>query len=122
MLKRSRLTRKTPLKRTKYGNKITFYSGRLFDSGKEARYAQELDLRRHLANPMERVVSWQGQVKIPLRVNDKLICNYYADFKVRFADGRDEYHEVKGLATDVWRIKEKLFRALYPNITLKVIR
>jgi len=74
------------------------------------------------ADPAERVVSWRGQVNVPLVVNGVKVCTYIPDFLVTFGDGREEYHEVKGFETREWRIKEKLFRALYPERVLKVIR
>jgi hypothetical protein len=55
-------------------------------------------------------------------VNGKHIANYFCDFLVTFEDGREEWHEVKGFQTEVWRLKEKLFRAIYPDRILKVIR
>jgi hypothetical protein len=103
------------------GNRITFYSGRMFHSRLEANYARELDLRRHLPRAEERVIQWDGQVSIPLRVNGVLVCRYVADFRVYFADGRVELHEVKGFETETWRLKEKLFRALHPDLILRVI-
>lgn len=68
------------------------------------------------------MVEWRRQIKVPLHVNGVLIANYYCDFLVSFADGREEWHEVKGFETEVWRLKEKLFRAVFPMRILKVIR
>jgi len=36
--------------------------------------------------------------------------------------GGFEFHEVKGYATDVWKIKKKLVEALYPEIPYIVKR
>ena len=88
----------------------------------EMRYADKLELLRHAVRMDQRVADIKRQVAIPLEVNDCLICYYRADFEVTFADGRVELHEVKGLDTREWRIKEKLLRALFPNHTLKIIR
>jgi hypothetical protein len=94
----------------------------VFHSKKERDYAARLDALKKAKDPLERVRSWERQVKVPLIVNGKLIANWYCDFLVTFADGHQEFHEVKGFATEVWRLKEKLFRALYPDSTLVVIR
>ena len=65
------------------------------------------------------------QVRIALDVNDHHICNYVIDFVVKHKDGTEEYIEVKGFETDVWRMKWKLFEALYsgkPGVKLTVVR
>jgi hypothetical protein len=104
------------------GNKVSFYAGRLFDSRKESDYARRLDILKSAANREDRVLEWEGQVRVPMVVNGKHVCDYYCDFRVTFCDGRVEHHEVKGFETAVWRLKEKLFRACHPELTLKVIR
>jgi len=106
----------------KFNNSRCQYNGSIYDSRKEAAYAQELDIRKHDIRAEFRVVEWKRQVKVSLDVNGKHIANYFCDFLVTFADGREEWHEVKGFATEVWRLKEKLFRAIYPDRILKVIR
>lgn len=50
------------------------------------------------------------------------ICRIIPDFEVTFADGRTEVHEVKGAETDVWRIKSRLFQALFPYVVYRVIK
>lgn len=96
--------------------------GVLYDSKLEAKYAEQLDLLRHALRTHDRVAEVRRQVSVPLEVNGALICRYRCDFEVIYADGRVEWHEVKGYDTPEWRIKEKLVRALYPGQTLKVIR
>ena len=106
-------------RQNKYGSVKQTYKGYSYMSKKEANKAFELDL---LVKAGE-VISWERQVKIPLRVNNQLICNYYVDFLVHWKDGTEEYVEIKGFKTDLWRIKWKMFEALYkdkPNIKLSV--
>lgn len=98
---------------TKYGNVKTTYNGQLFDSKREAGHAALLDQLRRATNISERVAAVQSQVKFPIEVNEKKIATYVADFVVRFADGREEIHEVKGMKTAVYRLKKKLIEALY---------
>lgn len=112
----------TYFKRNKYNAVKTEYRGGMFDSKKEALHAQTLDLLKHAHAPQQRVVKYERQVKIPLAINGKLICNYYVDFIVTFQDGHVEYQEIKGFATNTWLLKEKLFRAIYPERTLIVIK
>ncbi len=94
--------------------------GKIYDSGFEAEEAQELSLRQKAGD----IKSWERQVRIPLIVNDYHICNYYIDFIVHHNDGTTEYIEVKGYATDVWKLKWKIFEALYTKDgnTLTVIK
>lgn len=97
------------------------FNGQKYDSGFEASYAAELDLRKKGGD----IKDWKRQEKIPLIVNGYLIANYYVDFTVFHKDGIIEYVECKGVAFPTWRIKWKLFEALYsekPNVMLTVVK
>lgn len=104
----------------KYGAKRTAYNGRTYHSKAEANYAAKLDLLM-TARGKNRVISWTPQVGIPLSVNGQLITTYIVDFEVYYSD-RTEVHEVKGVETAVWKLKRKLFEALYPNAVLRIIK
>jgi hypothetical protein len=80
-------------------------------SKKEATKAFELDLLIKAGEILE----WKRQVKISLDVNGYHICNYYVDFEVLWKDGTKEYVEIKGFETDLWRMKWRLFEALYSD-------
>ena len=95
-----------------YGNKITEYKGRNYHSKFEAENAQILDLRMHEKGP-KRIVSWTPQFRIRLKVNGFLITTYIIDFIALREDGITEYIEVKGHETKLWKVKWKLFKALY---------
>lgn len=129
-LARRRAARKPPLsgslpdregRRPKFGNIPRTYNGREYHSQKEARYAAELDLRCKAIGP-HRINRWLPQVPVKLEVNGKLVTTYIVDFLVEHMDGRWEYVEVKGFETPEWRIKEKLFRALFPDRQLTIVR
>lgn len=79
------------------------------DSKFEAGKAQELELLKKA----KEIKDYQEQVKIPLEVNGYHICNYYIDFVIEHNNGDIEYLECKGLALPAWKIKWKLFEALY---------
>ncbi len=104
---------------TKYGNQSTTYGGLRYDSQKEADYAAQLNLLKRAKEIQE----WQPKPKYRLVVNDLQICTIIPDFLVINKDGEEEVHEVKSTATmtDMWRMKRKLFEALYPEITYRVI-
>jgi len=98
---------------SKYRNVQTEYGGRQFMSKKEAEYAMQLDYMRKATSPRDKVVEWVPQVPFQVVLNGKKICKYIADFKVTYADGRVEIVDVKGVRTDVYRLKKKLVEAQY---------
>lgn len=102
---------------SKFGNRKT--GG--FDSAKEARYAQRLELLKNAADHRERVVTVERQVRFTLipsqRGPDGKVaerkCDYIADFRVTYADGRTEVIDVKGFKTPDYIIKRKLMRHVH---------
>ena len=89
------------------------------DSKFEAGKAVELQLLKK----SKKIKDFKEQVKIPLEVNGYHLCNYYIDFVIEHLDGTTEYVETKGFATEVWKLKWKLFEALYsdkPNVKLTI--
>jgi len=111
-----------PKKRSKYGAESVTYDGNKYQSRKEGAYAAQLDILKAAADPRERVRKWERQVRVPLIVKGSVVCNWYIDFRVTYADGRVEFHEVKGYATPEYKLKRKLFEAIYPEKKLVVIR
>ena len=95
--------------KSKYKNQLQKFGDRIYDSKKEAKYAQELELRK-VAGEIADIIP---QYCLRLDVAGIHICKYYIDFKLVLPNGDIEYHEVKGFETDVWRIKYKLAKALY---------
>lgn len=107
---------------SKYGNKKTLYNGLVYDSIKEAAFAEQLDLLRH-AKGKDRVVSWERQVPFTLHdgFTDKtgkkhLPIRYIADFKVKYEDGREEIVDTKGMRTEIFKMKLKMLLYRYPDI------
>jgi hypothetical protein len=97
------------------------YNGYTYQSKFEAGYAQSLDLLL-TANEIKK---WERQINLPLEVNGYKVCDYKIDFIVYHNDGLIEYVECKGIAFPVWRLKWKLFEALYgdkPDVKLTVIK
>lgn len=97
--------------------KRTLYKGVWYASKSEARYARYLDARVKAGE----VARWERQVRMKLVVNGEKVCTVVPDFRVHFADGRVELHEVKGHSTPVWKIKMRLLKALHPEIEYVVI-
>lgn len=94
-------------KKNKFGAKRQTYNGINYHSGFEAQVAQELDLRLKAKD----IKAVERQVKISLTAHGKHICNYFIDFVLTHNDGSKEYLEVKGYATDTWKLKWKLLEA-----------
>jgi hypothetical protein len=96
----------------KFKAKKQEYDGKWYHSKGEAAYAQELDWRIKAGE----IKSWERQVKITLKVNGVLICNYYVDFRVITKHDSVQYHEYKGFETMEWKMKWQLFTALLSEI------
>lgn len=92
----------------KYGAKKSSYNGMKFDSKGEAGYCEQLDWRIKAGE----IQGYERQVKIELKVNGVLICNYYADFVVTDKHGAKEVHEYKGFLTKDFQLKWRLLQAL----------
>lgn len=98
-----------------YTQKYSYYSTQKQgknDSKFEAGKANELELLKRA----KEIKDFKEQVKIPLIVNGYVVCDYYIDFVVEHNDGTTEYVETKGYATDVWKLKWKLFEALFSDL------
>lgn len=93
----------------KYGARKTVIDGVTFASAKEAnRYAQLRVLER--AGAIKGLIL---QPRFPLVVNGSKVCTYVADFEYRDETGARVIEDVKGVKTDVYRIKNKLMRAVH---------
>ena len=93
----------------KYRNVWTEYNGIRYQSKKEAKRAQELDLLKK-AKKVKTIVR---QPKFEIEINGQHICNYKADFKIIYSDDRIEYEDVKGIKTEIYKLKKKLVEVLY---------
>lgn len=105
-------------RKNKFSNKTTIYNGQYYQSIKEADYAQELDLRVRAKDLKE----WRRQVPIDMYVNGMKICTYKIDFVEIDHNGNEVWTEIKGFETAEWRLKWKLFEALFPEREKQVIK
>lgn len=94
------------------------YDGVLYHSKSEAKYAAILGFMLRVGQ----IKQWWRQVRVPLIVNGVTVCTMVADFQVEHLDGARELIEVKGLETDVYKIKRKLFAACYPDRKYTVVK
>lgn len=97
------------------------YNGFRYDSGFEAKYAQDLDI----LIKAKAIKGYDKQVNLDLIVNGYIVCQYRIDFIIYHLDGTKEYIECKGYPTDVWKLKWKLFESLYsglPDVKLTIVQ
>lgn len=92
----------------KFKNTWTEFEGVKYQSSREAAFAQKIKLMEMAGE----VVSWDRQVKLPLAVHGKLVCNYVIDFRLNLSGGRVVLVEVKGMMTPDWKIKWRLLEAM----------
>lgn len=98
------------MKPTKFRNVKVTVDGESFDSRKEARRWGELRLLERAGQ----ISDLSRQVRLPLRVNEKLVCTFIPDFTYVEA-GEQIIEDVKSPVTrkhPVYRIKVKLLEAL----------
>lgn len=58
------------------------------------------------------------QERFALHVKGELICTYVADFVYTDHDGRPVVEDVKGVKTDVYKIKKALFEVIYAPLKI----
>lgn len=112
----------------KYHSVETTFAGERYQSKREAAYAAELSMRQRGKD----IKSWERQVRIPLYVRRAgrlgleepgvKVCDYVVDFVITHFSGELEYVEVKGMETDLWKLKWKLFGALHPELKKTIIK
>ena len=110
----------TPEKRkNKFGNRRGLeVDGQKYDSSKEFKHHQMLELARTAADPRERVVNIERQVPFLLldKQEGERAVRYFADFVVIFADGHTEVHDTKSPPTradKAYVIKRKLMLSVH---------
>jgi Protein of unknown function (DUF1064) len=110
-----------PTRRSKYGvapKEDRTIDGITFDSKREAEIWQQYSYLQRAG----KITSIERQVRYPLHVAGILVATYVADLRLTWADGLVETVEVKGAETAVWKLKHKLFCALYPEVKLRIVK
>lgn len=104
-------------RRSKYCAKATYLDGKRFASKKEAaRYGQ----LKAMADAGY-IKNLNTQVPFEIKINDKKICKYLADFCYEeVATGESVVEDVKGFRTDIYKLKKKLVEAIY-GISIKEV-
>ncbi|MDD5059439.1 MAG: DUF1064 domain-containing protein [Sideroxydans sp.] len=95
---------------SKYGSRRTVVDGIRFDSQAEARRYGELRLLEAAGS----IFDLKLQVEYQVHIKGQHICSYLADF-VYFDREKGEWviEDVKGVRTQVYRLKKRLVEAIY---------
>ena len=104
------------VKKNKYNRVKKEVDGVMYDSTKEANYAIELNTK--LEDGL--IFNLQRQVPIRCEINGKLICKLILDFVYDLADGTTIYCDVKGMVLPVFKLKQKLVKALH-GIDIQIV-
>jgi len=102
------------IKAPKYHNVKTTVDGILFDSKAEARRYQELKLMQRAGEVQ--TIGCQPSLVVAQGIR------YVADFIVVGKDGKVWLEDVKGIETQAFRLKRKLYETAYPGIELRIVK
>ena len=98
--------------RNKFKSKAVYHDGIRFASIKEGKRYLELKMLKEsgVVKYFQRQTPWDlpGGVK------------YRLDFQVKWSDGRESFEDVKGMRTDMYKLKKKQVEALH-SITITEI-
>ena len=94
----------------------------VFDSAKEAQRYKELKLLERAKEIGNLELQPRFLLQESFKKNGKTYrkIEYVADFKY-IENGKTIVEDVKGLQTDVFKIKHKLFEKKYPDLELRII-
>ncbi len=107
---------------SKYNNKKTQIDMYVFDSAKEAKRYKELKLLERAGEISNLELQPHFLLQDSFKKNGRTYrkIEYVADFKY-IEKGKIIVEDVKGIQTDVFKIKHKLFEKIYPELELKII-
>lgn len=109
--------------RNKYGNKKVIIDGIKFDSIRESARYRELKILEKAGEIKNLVLQPHFLLLDSFKKNGKTYrkTEYIADFKY-IENGQVIVEDVKGVCTDVFKLKHKLFEYNYPDYELKIIK
>ena len=113
------------MRKNKYNARKTEINGITFDSKKEAERYLVL-LSRHQAGEITMLKVHPKFELMPGFRDSKgkahRAINYFADFEYITDDLVHTVEDVKGMLTDVFRLKHKLFLRAYPHIDFRIVK
>ncbi|HEB4954410.1 DUF1064 domain-containing protein [Bacillus thuringiensis] len=109
---------------SKYNNKKVELDGHVFDSKAESDYYSGLKVRKAAGE----ILSFELQPRFTLQPafikNGKkfVAITYIADFMVYLPNGDVEVVDIKGMVTETFAVKKKMFEYKYPHLQLILLR
>lgn len=107
----------------KYRNKKVIVDDYIFDSIQESKRYKELKLLLRAGEISNLELQPHFLLQEAFKKNGRAFrkIEYIADFKY-IENGKTVVEDVKGIQTDVFKIKHKLFEKMYPELELRVIK
>lgn len=107
----------------KYRNKKVIVDGEEFDSKKERNRYKELRLLERAGEISNLELQPRFLLQDKFKKNGKTYrkIEYVADFKY-IENGKTIVEDVKGMQTDVFKLKHKIFEKVYPDLELRIIK
>lgn len=107
----------------KYRNKKVIVDGEEFDSKKEGNRYKELKLLLKAGKISNLELQLRFLLQDGFKKNGRTFrkIEYIADFKY-IENGKTIVEDVKGMQTDVFKIKHKIFEKVYPDLELRIIK
>jgi len=109
---------------SKYNNKKVNLDGYVFDSKAEANYYEGLKIRsaRGEIQGFERQPVFNLQPAFKKQDKNFQAITYIADFLVYLPNGEVEVIDIKGMITETFNVKRKLFEYKYPHLQLILLK
>ncbi|MGX5634447.1 DUF1064 domain-containing protein [Bacillus thuringiensis] len=109
---------------SKYNNKKVNLDGYVFDSQAEANYYEGLKIRyaRGEIQGFERQPVFNLQPAFKKQDKSFQAITYIADFLVYLPNGEVEVIDIKGMITETFNVKRKLFEYKYPHLQLILLK
>ena len=103
------------VKQSKYHNKKVYYDGHWFDSQKEKSWYIKYKLMEQAGEILDLKLQVKYELIKTFKLEDKTYrsTNYIADFTYKTKDGKLHVIDVKGMRTDVYKLKKKLMAWKY---------
>lgn len=107
----------------KYRNKKVILDDYVFDSIQESRRYKELKLLLKAKEIQDLELQPHFLLQESFKKNGKTYrkIEYIADFKYK-ENGKTIVEDVKGMQTDIFKLKHKLFEKKYPELELRIIK
>lgn len=105
---------------SKYNARKTEMDGIVFDSRLEANYYKLLQFQKKIGEIKDFTLQPTYVLQEGFKRGKRKVqaITYKADFLVTYPDGKQEIIDCKGVKTEVYRIKKKLFEYKYPDLEI----